>query len=258
MIAKNKNLILTGAVIALIFTGLSCIEKPPVTESPDNADSNYKKLRHSMVDLQIKARGVKNERVLNTMRTVPRHLFVPEKLRYQAYTDQPLPIGEGQTISQPYIVALMTELLRPHENDRVLEIGTGSGYQAAVLAELCREVYTIEIVEPLASSADRLLKDMGYKNINVKHGDGFKGWKEHAPFDGIIVTAAPPDVPPPLLEQLAEGGRMVIPVGPQWKWQDLYLIKREDGKIIKKKIIPVGFVPMTGPGVKNMEEPNGE
>ncbi len=206
-----------------------------------------------MVIEQIESRGIKNKRVLKAMRTVPRHLFVHEKLRNLSYTDQPLPIGEGQTISQPYIVALMTELIEPEKNDRILEIGTGSGYQAAVLAELCKEVYTIEIIESLANSAEMRLKSMGYENIKVRHGDGFQGWEEHAPFNGIIVTAAPEKVPPPLLEQLAEDGRMIIPVGPQWMWQELYLIKKINGKIIKEKIAPVRFVPMTGKGVESLK-----
>ncbi len=229
-------------ILIFCFTQ-ACIEN-------SNESDKYKKLRNLMVVEQIESRGIKNKRVLKAMRTVPRHLFVPESLRNLSYIDRPLPIGEEQTISQPYIVALMTELIEPEKNDRILEIGTGSGYQAAVLAEFCKEVYTIEIIESLANSAEMRLKSMGYENIKVRHGDGFQGWEKHAPFNGIIVTAAPEKVPPPLLEQLAEGGRMIIPVGSQWMWQELYLIKKIKGKIIKEKIAPVRFVPMTGPGVE--------
>jgi protein-L-isoaspartate(D-aspartate) O-methyltransferase len=170
-----------------------------------------------MVESQIVARGVRDSSVLDAMRTVPRHRFVPAGHAYQAYADQPLPTGEGQTISQPYIVALMTELLGCGPKDTVLEIGTGSGYQAAVLAELVAHVYSIEIVEILARRADSTLKELGYGNISVKAGDGYRGWPEHAPFDAIIVTAAPDHIPEPLVEQLKVGGRLVIPVGDAWR-----------------------------------------
>lgn len=201
-----------------------------------------------MVETQIIARGVKDKRVLEAMLKVERHKFVPLNLQKYAYEDYPLEIGEGQTISQPYIVALMTELLELKGNEKVLEIGTGSGYQAAILAELCKKVYTIEIIPSLAENAKKLLKNLGYKNIKVKTGDGFYGWKEYAPFDGIIVTCAPSDIPKPLIDQLAEGGRMVIPVGDIY--QELLLIKKEKGKLIRKSIIPVRFVPMTGEAQK--------
>lgn len=204
----------------------------------------FARARKQMVETQIIARGVNDKRVLNAMLEVERHRFVPKYLSAFAYTDRPLPIGEGQTISQPYIVALMTELLKLEGDEKVLEIGTGSGYQAAILAELSKEVYTIEILEPLAKRAKRLLKDLGYKNIAVKHGDGYIGWEEHAPFDAIIVTAAPEYVPQPLIQQLAEGGRMVIPVGDIW--QELKLLNKNKGRIESKAIIPVRFVPMTG------------
>ncbi len=202
----------------------------------------YAILRKKMVETQIKARGIKDEKVINAMLKVERHLFVPPQYRKYAYEDTPLPIGEGQTISQPYIVALMTELLELKGNEKVLEIGTGSGYQAAILAEIAREVYTIEIIESLAKSAEERLKKLGYKNIKVKCGDGFLGWKEYAPFDRIIVTCAPSSIPPPLLEQLAEGGKMVIPVGDYF--QELKLVEKKKGKVIEKTIIPVRFVPM--------------
>ena len=206
--------------------------------------NGFKKLREDMVETQIKARGIKDENVLLAMFKVPRHKFVPENERDFSYGDYPLPIGEGQTISQPYIVALMTELLALKPGDRVLEIGTGSGYQAAILAEIAKEVYTIELMEPLAERVSKLLKQLGYSNINVKHGDGFLGWPEFSPFDAIIVTCASEKVPPPLLKQLSEGGRLVIPVGVDF--QELKLLKKKDGKIITKNIIPVRFVPMKG------------
>ena len=210
--------------------------------SEDIEESKHVRAREDMVKTQIETRGVKDKRVLRAMRKVERHRFVPRQLRLLAYTDGPLPIGEGQTISQPYIVALMTELLGLDGDEKVLEIGTGSGYQAAILAELCAHVYTIEILEPLAKSAKALLEELGYKNITVKYGDGFLGWEEFAPFDAIIVTCAPPEVPPPLIEQLKEGGRMVIPVGEFF--QELRLIEKRGGKLITKDIIPVRFVPM--------------
>jgi protein-L-isoaspartate(D-aspartate) O-methyltransferase len=201
-----------------------------------------------MVETQIKARGVKEPRVLTAMLKVERHLFVPKHLQPTAYSDQPLPIGEGQTISQPYIVALMTELLELKGDEKVLEVGTGSGYQAAILAELAKEVYTIEIVEKLANSAEKLLLQLGYKNIRVKAGDGYLGWPEAAPFDAIIVTCAPDHIPKPLVDQLKEGGRMVIPVGEYT--QELKKIVKRAGKLETTNAIPVIFVPMTGDGVK--------
>ena len=203
---------------------------------------DFDRQRDVMVTKQIQARGIKDIRVIEAMRKVKRHLFVPVLSRPFAYKDSPLPIGEGQTISQPYIVALMTELLELKGNDKVLEIGTGSGYQAAVLAELTDEVYTIEILKPLAERAERLLKDLGYKNIRVKCADGFLGWPEQAPFDAIIVTCAAEDIPGPLVEKLAEGGRLVIPIGAHW--QELKLVKKINGKIVITNIIPVRFVPM--------------
>jgi len=202
----------------------------------------FDRQRDEMVTKQIQARGIKDVRVIAAMRKVKRHLFMPAYLRPKAYGDHPLPIGEGQTISQPYIVALMTELLELKGNDKVLEIGTGSGYQAAVLAELTDEVYTIEILRPLAERAESLLKDLGYENIRVRYADGFLGWPEQAPFDAIIVTCAPENIPAPLIEQLAEGGRLVIPVGTNW--QELKLVKKINGKIAVANIIPVRFVPM--------------
>jgi len=206
------------------------------------AEEIYHKERLKMVETQIRARGVKDLRVLAAMERVPRHEFVPEAYRHRAYEDTPLPIGHDQTISQPYIVAYMTETLRLKGGEKVLEIGTGSGYQAAVLAEMGAEVYTIEIVKPLADEAEKRLKRLGYKNVHVKWGDGYKGWPEHAPYDAIIVTAAPPKIPEELVKELKEGGRMIVPVGSFF--QELVLITKEKGKVKKKKLLPVRFVPM--------------
>ncbi|MBM4350017.1 MAG: protein-L-isoaspartate(D-aspartate) O-methyltransferase [Deltaproteobacteria bacterium] len=217
------------------------------SSKPDSG-RGFKVMREKMVETQIKGRGVKNERVLSAMLKVERHRFVPKEYESQAYADQPLPIGEGQTISQPYIVALMTELLDLKGEETVLEVGTGSGYQAAILAELAKEVYTIEIVEPLASSSKALLFELGYRNIQVKAGDGYLGWPDVAPFDAIIVTCAPDHIPKPLLEQLKEGGRLVVPVGTHS--QELKRIVKISGKIETTDVIPVIFVPMTGEGVK--------
>ncbi len=214
---------------------------PSIVEA-DSPEAAFAQKRKQMVDSQIRARGIRDLRVLAAMLKVKRHLFVPSDKRHLAYEDFPLPIGEGQTISQPYIVALMTELLALKGTERVLEIGTGSGYQAAILAELAREVYTIEIMEPLARQSERLLKELNYRNIKVKMGDGFLGWPEFSPFDGIIVTCAPGKIPPPLLEQLAEGGRLVIPVGTYW--QDLKLVRKTKGRIKEEDILSVRFVPM--------------
>jgi len=204
----------------------------------------YQSKRLRMVESQIIARGVKDPNVLDAMRCVPRHLYVPKKMRSMAYRDEPLPIGHGQTISQPYIVAYMTEALQLKGTEKVLEIGTGSGYQAAVLAEIAESVYTIEIVEPLAMQAEERLQEQGYKNIHCRYGNGYLGWPEESPFDAIIVTAAPKEIPPKLIEQLSEGGRMVLPVGDFF--QELILIQKTDGKIKKIHLLPVRFVPMTG------------
>ena len=204
--------------------------------------------RRGMVEEQIRQRGVTDGRVLGAMRAVPRHLFVPEAYRASAYEDAPLPIGAGQTISQPYIVALMSSLLELDGDEKVLEIGTGSGYQAAVLSRLVREVYTIEILDTLGRQAERTLGDMGYRNVHVRVGDGYQGWPEAAPFDAIIVTAAPEQVPEPLLQQLRVGGRMVIPLGNYF--QDLQLITKTPDGIARRTVIPVRFVPMTGEAQK--------
>ncbi|MEO0087081.1 MAG: protein-L-isoaspartate(D-aspartate) O-methyltransferase [candidate division WOR-3 bacterium] len=211
----------------------------------ENSEEYYTKLRERMVKEQIEARGIKDQRILKAMREVKRHLFVPEAFREESYNDYPLPIGEGQTISQPFIVALMTYLLEPETSDKVLEIGTGSGYQAAVLSLLVKEVYTIEIIEKLAKEAEKRLKELGYHNIKVKWGDGFEGWQEYAPFDKIIITCALPYIPKPLKEQLKEGGKIVAPMEKDGI-QVLSLFTKEKGELIEKVCDYVRFVPMRG------------
>jgi protein-L-isoaspartate(D-aspartate) O-methyltransferase len=210
-----------------------------------NDETHWAKLRNEMVTIQIAARGVRDQRVLAALRAVPRHLFVPSEVRADAYADRPLPIGEGQTISQPYIVGLMTELLEVKPGDRVLEIGTGSGYQAAVLDAMGCDVYTIEIRASLAQEAEKRLTSLGYKRVHVRTGDGYAGWPEVAPFAGIVVTAAPERIPQPLLNQLAIGGHMVIPVGAFYQ-QLKVITRRGETDFPERDVIPVRFVPMTG------------
>jgi len=246
--------------IALWSAGLLGDGGPVINAATTNESDTFVAARKRMVQEQLLARGLTNARVLAVMGKVPRHEFVPEKFKPQAYEDGPLPIGHGQTISQPYIVAFMTERLEPKTTDRVLEIGTGSGYQAAVLSELVAEVYTIEIVEPLAQRAEADLKRFGYKNVTVRAGDGYKGWPEAAPFDAVIVTCAPEKVPQPLVEQLKDGGRMIIPVGPIWD-QELILLRKQGGRLEKRAVLPVRFVPMTGEGQRSAgksEKPAGK
>ncbi len=211
---------------------------------PAPAQDVYLHERERMVKVQIEARGVRDPRVLAAMRKVPRHVFVPPDLQASAYEDGPLPIGHGQTISQPYIVASMSEYLELKGTEKVLEIGTGSGYQSAVLGELAARVYSIEIVQPLAELSAKLLKELGYTNITVRYGDGYKGWPDEAPFDAIIVTAAPPEIPQALIDQLKEGGRMVVPVGTEE--QHLLRITKTSNGLAKEHLYPVRFVPMTG------------
>lgn len=213
------------------------------TEQSDHETTSEELMREEMVDRQIVARGVTDSRVVAAMRKIPRHEFMPEDVRYRAYADAPSPIGHRQTISQPYIVAAMTELLNVQKGQKILEIGTGSGYQAAVLAELGAELYTIEIICDLADRAEKTLDSLGYEAVNVRCADGYKGWPSEAPFDGIIVTAAPPEIPEALVDQLAVGGRMVVPVGEHY--QSLQLItKNLDGTTDVKNIADVAFVPM--------------
>jgi protein-L-isoaspartate(D-aspartate) O-methyltransferase len=222
-------------------------DEKPEKEIAQPRSSERQDDREAMVRTQIQARGVADERVLQAMRDVPRHWFVPKTLQMRAYADTPLPIGHEQTISQPFIVALMTELLALSGEEKVLEIGTGSGYQAAVLAELVQEVHTIEIVEPLGERAKTTLAEKGYNNVHVRIGDGYQGWPEQAPFDAIIVTCAPESPPEPLVAQLAVGGRMCIPLGPDGGIQKLVLLtKKADGSLQRRDIEPVRFVPMTG------------
>ena len=210
-----------------------------------NVKKTYTEERTSMVISQIKSRGIKDVRVLDAMEKVQRHVFVPENMRKFAYNDEPLPIGRGQTISQPYIVAYMTEILQLSPAGKVLEIGTGSGYQAAVLAEIVKEVFTVEIIDELSKNAQDVLQAEGYTNIRFRVGDGAFGWKENAPYDAIMVTAAPPEVPKALQDQLQMGGKMIVPVGDAF--QELVLIVREKRRFRTKKLLPVRFVPLVKP-----------
>lgn len=228
---------ITGTAIIVFLLVTAC------SYSQDKMNEDYLEKRMIMVRRQIENRGIHDDAVIAAMKTVERHLFIPEAYRHAAYGDHPLPIGDRQTISQPYIVALMTEVLELENEDKVLEVGTGSGYQAAILAEICDSVFSIEIYESLFRNAGQLLSSLNYDNIVLKHGDGYKGWPEHAPFDAIIVTCAPTHVPPALEYQLAEGGKMVIPTGSEYK-QELILLTKKDGKLIEEDIVPVRFVPM--------------
>lgn len=237
------KLLLTTFSMALIFNTTG-------DESFAQGRARIEAARHRMVETAVIGAGVKDPRVIQSMRDTPRHEFVRSNLRVRAYQDSALPIGEKQTISSPFIVAYMTESLDPKPSDKVLEIGTGSGYQAAVLSPLVKEVYTIEIVETLGRRAARTLKRLGYKNVFAKVGDGFKGWPQHAPFDKIIVTCSPERIPSPLVEQLKEGGLMVIPVGERYQ-QTLYLMRKKDGKLRSEALRPTLFVPMTGTAESN-------
>ena len=231
---KNPYFLALPAFLLLVFFALV------------NADDAYTVARKRMIEQDIKGRGVKDAIVLEVMGAVPRHLFVDASYRDGAYEDHPLPIGEGQTISQPYVVALMTEAARLRPTDRVLEIGTGSGYQAAVLARIVKEVYTIEIRKPLVDKAEKTLASLGYRNVRVKFADGYFGWEEHAPFDAIIITAAANHIPPPLIKQLKEGGRLIVPLGSTVYYQMLTLATKRKGELEVEQLSPVAFVPMVG------------
>lgn len=239
-----KASILFGLLIigSVIFFGY--------TSTRHEGGDEFERARATMVETQLKARGISDPRVLEVMGKVPRHLYVSSSLRDQAYADHPLPIDEGQTISQPYVVALMTESLKLEGPESVLEVGTGSGYQAAVLAELCEEVYTIEIREGLAKSAEERLEWLGYSNVNVKWADGYFGWEEHAPFDAIIITCAVNHLPPYLLKQLKDGGRLILPLGSTAYYQTLTLIEKQGEELIVTYITSVRFVSMIGEALK--------
>jgi protein-L-isoaspartate(D-aspartate) O-methyltransferase len=244
---------LLAVVGVLLVIGVAATQ---AGETPENGggtgsakEPDYAEQRRRMVEQQLKSRDITDSRVLRAMQKVPRHLFVPQRVRRFAYADSALPLAEGQTISQPYIVALMTQLAKPSANSRALDVGTGSGYQAAILGELCKQVYGIEIVESLAASSKKRLKRLGYENIEVRHGDGYRGWKEHAPFDLIILAAAPDHVPKPLTEQLAVGGRLVLPVGRYFQSLDV-IEKQRDGSLKRWTVTFVRFVPMTGEAEK--------
>jgi len=246
--ARTVILLALLLLLFLPFTPTRVASGGVFLRSPQSLSDEYTAAREQMVREQMEARGIRDARVLAALRKVPRHLFVPPEEQGEAYDDYPLAIGHGQTISQPYIVAYMTEALELKPRDRVLEIGTGSGYQAAILAELAAEVYSIEIVEPLAKQAEARLRRLGYSKVQVRAGDGYRGWPEAAPFDAIIVTAAPGHIPQPLVDQLREGGRMILPLG-QWE-QDLVRLRRTREGILREYLLPVRFVPMTGEAEK--------
>lgn len=236
---RVRKVLIAGAAVSL---GSQCSEPLQIPDDMEEA-------RQQMVEQQIAARGIKDPRVLQALREVPRHEFIPPVWRSLAYFDRPVPIGHDQTISQPYIVAFMTEHLDVAPTETVLEIGAGSGYQAAILGKLAANVYTIEIVAPLAEQAKATLERLKFANVHVKAGDGYEGWPEHAPFDAVIVTCAPDHIPQPLVDQLKEGGRMIIPVG-ESRYQELILLEKQGGRVVEKSVLPVRFVPMTGRGVK--------
>ena len=232
--------------IPLILVLIFCTQVANDLSAAPQADKIYERLRREMVEVAVKGAGVTDERVLRSMLATPRHEFVPRKIRKtQSYLDAGIPIGESQTISSPFIVAYMTQELDPQPTDKVLEIGTGSGYQAAILSPLVKEVYSIEIVEKLGKTAAKVLKKLKYENVFTKIGDGYKGWPEHAPFDKIIVTCSPEDIPQPLIDQLTEGGMIIVPMGERHQ-QTLYLMEKKEGKMVRKALRPTLFVPMTG------------
>jgi protein-L-isoaspartate(D-aspartate) O-methyltransferase len=241
MVMKKSKIISALGLSLLLLVGLKAV---PAAAGPDSFDEK----RLLMVAQQLKARDINDPRVLAAMGKVPRHRFVPDNLRSLAYEDHPLPIGSGQTISQPYIVALMTQWAEVKPGDKVLEVGTGSGYQAAVLAELSDRVFSIELLPDLAEAARTHLRDLGYGRVQVRSGDGYQGWPEDAPFDAILVTASAPEVPPALKQQLKEGGHLVIPVGPPGSVQELLLLRKVKGELQEEQRVPVLFVPLVKPG----------
>jgi protein-L-isoaspartate(D-aspartate) O-methyltransferase len=231
--------------LCLIFAFLFGFTIPGICDSISDS-AKFKAARQELVAKHIKGQGISDERVLASMRTVPRHAFVPANLKDAAYADRPLPIGEGQTISQPYVVALMTEILNIRPDQRILEIGTGSGYQAAILAEIAKEVYSIEIKKKLYERSTKKLKLLGYNRLKTLHGDGYFGWKEAAPFDAIMITAAVDHIPPPLIQQLKDGGKLTLPLGNPFSYQNLVLVTKDGENVRVKQITGVLFVPMTG------------
>jgi protein-L-isoaspartate(D-aspartate) O-methyltransferase len=249
MVSEQREDTMTGKPVthALLFIILAVGTSWVSACHRPSQDESFDTLRRKMVEDQIAVRGVTDQNVLRAMQTVPRHQFVPSGQVPHAYEDRPLPIGYDQTISQPYIVAFMTEILNLRKHDRVLEVGTGSGYQAAVLAEIVDSVFTIEIVSPLAESARRRLSALGYNNVVVREGDGYNGWPDHAPFDAIMVTAAAEQIPQPLIDQLKEGGRMIIPAGGVGEVQELVLVEKRRGEVTFRNVLPVRFVPLVRP-----------
>jgi protein-L-isoaspartate(D-aspartate) O-methyltransferase len=245
---RRSTIVARWVALLLAVLLCACAAQPAATAAPTRTllpEDTFAQARAHMVATQIAGRGVADARVLDAMRQVPRHRFVPDDLTSQAYADHPLPIGHGQTISQPYIVALMTEALQVQPGDRILEIGTGSGYQAAVLAALDAQTYTIEIIPELAAQAAARLQALGYANVQVRQADGYFGWEEEAPFDAIIVTAAPDHLPQPLANQLAEGGRLIVPIGPQGSYQTLWQFEKVQGELQATNLGDVSFVPFT-------------
>ena len=232
-------------VVACLSIGMAMVFWVPSKGDEPETPDPFVAARNRMIERHLVGRGIKDKRVLEAFRTVPRHRFLPPDTRRQAYDDESIPIGEGQTITAPFDVAFMTEVLDPKPTDRVYEVGTGSGYQAAILSRLVKEVYSVEIHEPLGKRAAQVLRDVGYTNVKTRVGDGYAGWPEAAPFDAIIVTCAPRAVPPPLVEQLKEGGRLVIPLGDRFH-QTVHLMVKRDGKLIDRELRPTLFVPMTG------------
>ncbi len=238
-------ILVAGLTLTVAIMGFETNVPESSASLSENNNDEYKQQRQRMVETQIKRRGIEHTLTLQAMENVPRHLFIPENRQRQAYNDGPVPIGYGQTISQPYIVAFMTELLNPEPGMRILEIGAGSGYQAAVLAEITDEVFTIEIIEELAEFGEGNLRTAGYDKVRVKHADGYYGWEEYAPFDAIIVTAAADHIPPPLIEQLKDDGVMVIPVGHPMRTQQLMKVTLRNGQTQTQSLMPVRFVPFT-------------